>query len=84
MPQQIADGQWKCGFAFDAQNTGPVRYGIGEDWIHSLLDAAAMLRVHYEAMLPQGWTANQERSLERLPYMMPYKTERGYYLDHDE
>ena len=84
MPQQMDDTHWKCGFAFDAKDTAPVRYGVGYDWIHSFLDAMAMLRVHYEAMLPQGWKAIEQIPLERLPYMMPYKTERGYYLDHDE
>jgi hypothetical protein len=84
MPQQITDGQWKCGFAFDAKDTGPVRYGVGEDWIHSFLDAMSLLRVHYEAIVPPGWKSETEIDLSRFPYMKPYKTERGYYLDSHE
>lgn len=80
MPQQMADGRWKCGFAFDAKDTSTIRYGIGDDWIQAFLDAAAMIRVVYEAMLPQGWKPRDGIGLG----MLPYKMGRGYFIDERE
>ncbi len=77
MPQQIDDAHWKCGFAFDAKDTGPIRYGVGDDWIQAFLDAAAMIRVIYDAALPQGWKPSDGIGLGMLPYMMG----RGYFVD---
>lgn len=80
MPEQIDATHWKCGFAFDAKDSAPVRYGVGDDWIQSFLDAAAMMRVVYDASLPQGWSNHEAISLFRLPYKMG----RGYFLDAPE
>ncbi|MBK9262647.1 MAG: hypothetical protein IPM54_22935 [Polyangiaceae bacterium] len=80
MPQQMTDGRWRCGFAFDAKDTAPIRYGVGDDWIQAFLDAAAMIRVVYESMLPQGWKPRDGIGLE----MLPYKMGRGYFIDERE
>ncbi|MBK9266576.1 MAG: hypothetical protein IPM54_43160 [Polyangiaceae bacterium] len=80
MPQQIDEKHWKCGFAFDAKDSGQVRYGVGDDWIQSFLDATAMMRVVYGSMLPQGWTPRTAINLDRLPYKMG----RGYFMDERE
>lgn len=79
MPEQVDEQHWRCGFCFDTKDA-PIRYGIGDDWIQSLLDAAAMMRLVYEASLPQGWTSHEKIDLTR----MPYKMGRGYFLDHYE
>lgn len=80
LPEQIDDTHWKCGFAFDHKDTGPIHYGVGDDWIQSFLDAAAMMRVVYEASLPQGWSNHEAITLFRLPYKMG----RGYFIDSKE
>lgn len=79
-PERMADGRWHCGFAFGARDTAPVRYGVGDDWIHALLDAAAMLRVVYDAMIPRGWKTSEEVGLGLLPYKMG----RDYFIDARE
>jgi hypothetical protein len=79
MPRQIDEMHWKCGFSFDAKDA-PVRYGVGDDWIQSFLDAAAMMRVVYDASLPQGWSNHEAIKLDRLPYKMG----RGYFMDERE
>ncbi len=80
MPEQMADGRFKCGFAFDAKDTAPVRYGVGDDWIQAFLDAAAMIRVIYDALLPHGWKPRDGIGCSRLPYKMG----RGYFIDAHE
>lgn len=80
MPQRIDDTHWKCGFAFDEKDTAPIRYGMGDDWIQSFLDAAAMMRVVYDASVPQGWVIRNAIDLFRLPYKMG----RGYFIDARE
>jgi hypothetical protein len=79
MPQQLDEKHWKCGFAFDAKDA-PVRYGVGDDWIQSFLDATAMMRVVYDASLPEGWIEHEVITLHRLPYKMG----RGYFIDEHE
>ena len=76
MPQRIDENHWKCAFAFDSKDA-PVRYGVGDDWIQSFLDAAAMMRVVYDASLPQGWSNQEAIDLFRFPYKMG----RGYFID---
>lgn len=80
LPEQIDDSHWKCGFAFDDKDKGPLHYGVGDDWIQSFLDAAAMMRVMYEASLPQGWRNHEAMSL----FLLPYKMGRGYFIDSKE
>lgn len=77
VPAQMVDGRWKCAFAFDDKNAAPIRYGIGDDWIQSFLDAAAMVRVIYEATLPEGWRPREGIGLGRFPY----RVGRGYFID---
>ncbi len=79
MPKQVDEMHWKCGFAFDTKNA-PLRFGVGDDWIQSLLDTAAMIRVVYDGMLPQGWKPRDGVGLS----MLPYKMGRGYFMDTDE
>ncbi len=76
-PEQMADGRWRCGFAFDTKDAAPVCYGVGDDWIQAFLDAAAMIRVVYDATLPQGWKPRDTVGCGRLPYKMG----RGYFID---
>jgi hypothetical protein len=80
MPYQMADARWRCGFAFDTKNTAPVCYGVGDDWIQAFLDAAAMIRIVYDAMLPQGWKPSDTIGCGRLPYKMA----RGYFIDENK
>jgi len=77
MPQQVGKTLWKCGFAFGPQDTTPIRYGVGDDFIQSFLDAASMIRLVYEGMVPKGWTSQERDGAELLPYKMG----RGYFLD---
>jgi hypothetical protein len=80
MPMRIDDAHWKCGFAFDAKDSAPVRYGVGDDWIQSFLDAAALMRVVYDDSLPRGWINREAINLDRLPYKMG----RGFFIDERE
>jgi hypothetical protein len=79
-PERIDDAHWKCGFAFDTKDTSPVRYGAGDDWIHALLDAAAMVRVVYDATVPRGSKTSEDVGLG----LLPYKVGRDYFIDARE
>lgn len=80
MPKQAADGFWRCGFGFGAKDISPVRYGKGEDFIESFLDAASMIRLVYDAMLPKDYEPGDGVGCGRLPY----KIGRAYYIDAEE
>jgi hypothetical protein len=79
VPRQIDEATWKCGFAFDTKDA-PVRYGVGDDWIQAFLDAGALMRVVYDASLPQGYHNHEFMNLDHLPYKMG----RGYFIDKHE
>jgi hypothetical protein len=59
-PFQDDDGTWKCAFSFDPMETQSIRYGTGADFIEAVLDAFAMARIAFEAMVPIGWTTTDE------------------------
>ena len=81
MPKPTENGRWKCGFAFGPKDTAPVRYGVGDDFIQSFLDAAAMIRlVHEIEIIPPDWKSQVRDGCERLPY----KKGKGYFLDSDD
>ena len=72
-------GSWKCAFAFDTAPNKPVRYGSGLDLIEALLDALAIARVAYEAMIPAEWAPPESSDLDTGRFL-PYKIGRAYSI----
>jgi hypothetical protein len=79
-PIQAESETWKCAFAFGPTEGAQVRYGIGADFIEALLDALALARVVYEAMVPERSVApGREELLDCADF--PYKIGRSYWTD---
>jgi hypothetical protein len=56
-----AEGEvWKCGFTFGSPENGPIRYGVGADFIEALLDGLAGARATFEGEVPKGWVPSGE------------------------
>lgn len=73
-------GSWKCAFAFGTATNEPVRYGLGVDFLESLLDALAMARVTYETMIPLKWEPPKSSELDCVRFW-PYKVDRAYSIE---
>jgi hypothetical protein len=76
-PIRVQDETWECAFAFGTAASEPVRYGVGADFIEALLDALAMARVAYRAMVPAEWEAPESEGFESVQFL-PYKVGRAY------
>jgi len=81
VPSCTDDGLWQCGFTFGPKDIAPIRYGMGDDYIDSLLDAAAMIRVVYDALVPKGWKPTDP---DKDCQYLPYKIGRRFFIDDPE
>jgi hypothetical protein len=55
VPFKAEGAVWKCGFTFGSAENGPIRYGVGADFIEALLDGLAGARATFEGEVPKGW-----------------------------
>lgn len=81
-PFQVDDGEWKCAFSFGPleEKRISVRYGIGADFIESLLDALSLARATYETFVPTGW--HPKKSEDWLDCAdLPFKIGRAFHTD---
>lgn len=78
-PFAADETKWKCAFAFGAGANEPVRYGIGADFIEALLDALALARVTYEAMVPAEWQPESDE-FDSVQFW-PHKIGREYFTE---
>jgi hypothetical protein len=79
-PFQAEGETWKCGFSFGPPESASIRYGVGADFIEALLDAFALARVTFEAMVPKGWVAPESEGLHDCADL-PYKVGRSFGTD---
>ncbi|UQA56731.1 DUF6968 family protein [Polyangium aurulentum] len=79
-PLEAEGGTWKCGFSFGPTESAAIRYGVGADFIEALLDALALARVTFEAMVPTGWVASESDALRDCADF-PYKIGRSFGMD---
>lgn len=81
-PLQTREGEWKCAVSLgpSEEERLPVRYGVGADFIESLLDALRLARATYEALMPRGWHAKSARDwLDCADF--PFKVGRAFHTD---
>jgi hypothetical protein len=79
-PFAVDATKWQCAFAFGAGANEPVRYGIGADFIEALLDALALARVTYEAMVPAEWQPREPEEFDSVQFW-PHKIGREYFTE---
>lgn len=82
-PFQAQDGAWRCGFAFGALESAPIRYGDGADFIEALLDALAGARATFDAMLPHDWHPPDTSTVLDCTGL-PRKVGRSFWIDTSE